>query len=74
MYQSLHTAVFGFDGKPYEIQIRTFDMDKVAEKGIASHWSYKEKGSNVRASMQNAMEQKLQFFREIMGLTLLEVK
>jgi hypothetical protein len=43
-------------------------MDQVAELGIASHWSYKEKGSNVRANMQNAMEQKLQFFRSIMEL------
>ncbi len=68
MYQSLHTTVFGLDGYLFEIQIRTYDMDQVAEHGIASHWSYKEHGSNVKASMQNAMEQKLQFFREIMEL------
>ena len=64
MYQSLHTTVFGFDGKPYEIQIRTHEMDKVAERGIASHWSYKEQGKKI----QNSMEQKLQTFRNIIEL------
>lgn len=68
MYQSLHTTVFGDGGQLYEIQIRTYEMDNIAELGIASHWSYKEHGSNVRADMQNAMEQKLQFFRNIMEL------
>lgn len=68
MYQSLHTTVFGENGFPFEIQIRTYEMDEVAENGIAAHWAYKEKGSNVRADMQNAMEQKLQFFKEIMEL------
>jgi len=68
MYQSLHTTVFGLDGHPFEIQIRTYEMDRVAELGIASHWSYKEKGSNVKANIQNTMEQKLQFFRTIMDL------
>ena len=65
MYQSLHTTVFGINGNPFEIQIRTYEMDLIAEKGIASHWSYKEGGK----VMQNAMEQKLQFFRSIMELT-----
>ena len=64
MYQSLHTTVFGFDGKPYEIQIRTHEMDEVAERGIASHWSYKEHGKKI----QNSMEQKLQVFRDIIEL------
>ena len=67
MYQSLHTTVFGIDGYLFEIQIRTYEMDEVAERGIASHWSYKEQGSNKRATQDN-MDQKLQFFRNIMEL------
>lgn len=64
MYQSLHTTVFGPEDKYYEIQIRTKDMDEVAERGIASHWSYKEQGKKIQISM----EQKLQIFRNIMNL------
>jgi GTP pyrophosphokinase len=67
MYQSLHTTVFGNDGYLYEIQIRTYAMDEVAESGIASHWSYKENGSNKIAS-KNMMEDKLQFFRSLMEM------
>ena len=69
MYQSLHTTVFGIDGYLFEIQIRTYDMDEVAENGIASHWSYKENGgSNVGANLQSTTEQKLQFFKSIIDL------
>lgn len=67
MYQSLHTTVFGLDEYLFEIQIRTYEMDEVAERGIASHWSYKEQGSN-KIAIQNQMEQKLQFFRSIIEL------
>ena len=65
LYQSLHTTVFGLDSELFEIQIRTYEMDKIAEYGIASHWSYKE---NKDGSTKDAMEQKLQIFRSIMEL------
>ena len=66
LYQSLHTTVFGVDGKLFEIQIRTHEMHKIAEYGIASHWSYKAHGS-VK-TVKDSMEAKLQIFRSIMEL------
>lgn len=70
MYQSLHTTVFGIDGYLFEIQIRTYEMDEIAENGIASHWAYKENGgSNAAANLQSTTEQKLQFFKSIIDLS-----
>ena len=67
LYQTLHTTVFGLEGNLFEIQIRTYDMDEIAENGIASHWAYKEK-KNAAVEMQNVTEQKLQFYKSIIEL------
>ena len=65
MYQTLHTSVFGVDGHIFEIQLRTKEMDEIAEHGIASHWSYKEHSDG---SVKNLMEQKLEIFRNTIDL------
>ena len=67
LYQSLHTTVIGLDGNIFEIQIRTYAMDEIAENGIASHWAYKE-NKNAATEMQNITEQKLQFYKSIIEL------
>ena len=67
LYQSLHTTVFGIDSELFEIQIRTYEMDKIAEYGIASHWSYKD-GIDGSKANKDSMEQKLQIFRNIIEL------
>lgn len=67
-YQSLHTTIFGVDGYLFEVQIRTYEMDKIAEYGIASHWAYKEK-KDASTALKNTMEQKLQLFRSIIEST-----
>lgn len=64
MYQSLHTTVLGPKGEPIEVQIRTMEMHRTAEYGIAAHWAYKE-GKTVQNS---SFENKLKFFRQMMEL------
>lgn len=61
MYQSLHTTVLGDKGEPFEIQIRTYEMHKIAEYGIAAHWKYKEGKSDGK---QNNDEMKLAWVRQ----------
>ena len=61
-YQSLHTTVFGVNNELYEIQIRTYDMNEVAENGLAAHWSYKEHRSAFNLSNTDA---KLEFFKAV---------
>lgn len=63
MYQSLHNTVFGANGVPFEVQIRTWDMHKIAEEGIAAHFSYKEKTSKVSNS-----DKKLLWIRKALEL------
>ena len=61
-YRSLHTTVFGVNNKLFEIQIRTYLMNEVAENGLAAHWSYKEHRS---ASNLSSTDQKLEFFKTV---------
>lgn len=63
MYQSLHTTLIGPEGQPFEVQIRTYDMHRTAEYGIAAHWKYKE-GNEGKGT--NAEEEKLTWLRQVL--------
>ncbi|OON97802.1 MAG: (p)ppGpp synthetase [Epulopiscium sp. Nele67-Bin005] len=64
MYQSLHTTLMGFEGIPFELQIRTEDMHRTAEYGIAAHWKYKD--GKVEGKAQDKSEEKLAWLRQIL--------
>ncbi|MDD3660378.1 MAG: bifunctional (p)ppGpp synthetase/guanosine-3',5'-bis(diphosphate) 3'-pyrophosphohydrolase [Lachnospiraceae bacterium] len=64
MYQSLHTTLIGSTGQPFEIQIRTVEMHKTAEYGIAAHWKYKEASDGKKIKAQE--EEKLSWLRQIL--------
>ena len=65
LYQSLHTTIFGEDKRIYELQVRTYEMDEIAEKGVASHWSYKEQ---TDGSVKNSLDKILEQFRVLVEM------
>ena len=64
MYQSIHTTLLGDKGTPFEVQIRTWDMHRVAEYGIAAHWAYKEASYFGKKQSVKVEEDKLAWLRE----------
>lgn len=66
MYQSLHTTLMSSVGQPFEIQIRTEEMHKTAEYGIAAHWKYKETGGSSQKNIETQAEEKLSWLRQIL--------
>ena len=64
-YQSLHTTLIGPNGQPFEIQIRTYEMHRIAEYGIAAHWKYKEASDGKKPGPEQE-EEKLTWLRQIL--------
>ena len=69
MYQSLHTTVISGDGNFYEVQIRTKEMDEIAEEGVAAHWAYKEHTGYDPNKEQREIEDKLHWFRDFVSIS-----
>ena len=68
MYQSLHTSIISGDGNIYEVQIRTKEMDAIAESGVAAHWAYKEGHYNSQKEQQE-IENQLHWFRDFVSMS-----
>jgi len=69
LYQSLHTTIIAEDGNIFEIQIRTEQMDSIAETGVAAHWRYKESSAYDAKTEQREIEEKLYWFRELIMMS-----
>ncbi len=69
MYQSLHTTIVSGDGNFYEVQIRTKEMDEIAESGVAAHWAYKEGSGYNSKQEQQEIENKLHWFRDFVSIS-----
>ena len=69
MYQSLHTCVLSGDGNTFEVQIRTSEMDEIAESGIAAHWRYKEGSNYSPIKEQKEIEEQLHWLRDFVNIS-----
>ncbi len=69
MYQSLHTTVLGGDGTLFEVQIRTHEMDEIAELGVAAHWAYKETKTYSHEKEQFEMAQKMRWYADLLKIS-----
>lgn len=69
MYQSLHTTVIGPNGQTFEVQIRTKEMDEIAEYGVAAHWAYKESVTYSKEKEQYEIAQKLKWYSDLVRMT-----
>lgn len=69
MYQSLHTTIVGEEGSIFEIQIRTYQMDEIAERGVAAHWRYKEGTTFVASTRKKEIEERLSWFKDFNMMT-----
>ena len=69
MYQSLHSSIVTGDGNFFEVQVRTKDMDEIAETGVAAHWKYKEGSSKTTKQEMREIENKLHWFRDFVAMS-----